>query len=112
GGTANRAAWHPINTSASNDGANSVSVQNKTLILVQNLGGDAILCLSAFDALTTIATIGSVSNQGGNTTLGGTSGPDNSLNVSRNNDTLYVENRRGTSGSYTQINVNAFGVNT
>lgn len=112
GGSANRSTWYPINSYAANDSANTVSVTNKTLILIQNLAGDSILCMSAFDVLTTIASTGSVSNQGGNTTLGGTTGPDNSLNVSRNNDTLYFENRRGTSSSYTQINVHAFGVNT
>lgn len=36
------------------------------------------------------------SNVAGNGTLGGTTGPDGTMNVRANNSTLYIENRRGS----------------
>ena len=50
---------------------------------------------SKFDGITIVDDLG-ISNQGGNTTLSGTTGPDGQVSVSVDGNSLFVENRFGS----------------
>jgi len=84
--------------SLSDDSATTIAVAKDQIIWVladsNNATGNF---LSTFGQIDTIKTGDKLTNQGGGTTLSGTTGPDGSVNVSREGNDLNVENRLGSS---------------
>lgn len=80
----------------SDDSVVTVDVTSDAMILVTASRDDALgWYLTGFDSITNALTGSAATNQN-NTDLTGTTGPDGSLNVSRVDNTLHVENRLGS----------------
>jgi hypothetical protein len=86
--------------SLSDDSAATADASNSGILFITSREGQrgSGLFFTRFSGVTTIQTNNST-NQG-STTLSGTTGPDGSLNVSRNGNTLNIENRTGRNEEY------------
>jgi hypothetical protein len=83
------------------DDVASIDVGSETILFVtgKSTGAGVGIYFMGFNTLLTVQQSGSTTNQG-STTLTGTTGPDGSLNIARDNNTLLLENRTGESEGY------------
>jgi hypothetical protein len=85
----------------SDDSATSILVSNskRCIVLGEGSSVESGDFLTGFNSLTTVATK-NMSNEN-SAQLSGTTGPDGSINISRDDNDLYIENRTGTSKDIT-----------
>jgi len=85
------------NQTIADDSVATYDVAGLSLIFIQGADSQSRgsgIFLSGFDSLTTVQ-LSNMTNEGGNTTLSGTTSTDGNINVSRDDNTIYVENRTG-----------------
>lgn len=93
--------------SLADDVSGSVRVsQDQFIWVLGDSGGVSANFQSTFDVLNTIIVGGSVTNQGGAIVLNGTTGPDETVNISRDGNDLYIENRSGGSVTVDVLRLN------
>jgi len=93
-----------VTRSIADDSVITVDAARVQVIFVL-INGPTGIFRTNFDAVKTVSKDAGMSNQG-TTTLSGTTGPDGLINVSRDANTLYVENRRDKSR---KLVLHAFG---
>lgn len=94
--------------SLADDSSASIS-RNATsvaIVTTTNIQTGAGIFFQGFDTITTVDEA-NMSNQGGDTSLSGTTGPDGSLNVAVQDNEFYIENR---TGSEEDVHTYLFGV--